>query len=142
MDDRERPPLLANIVLHELDVYLQQQQRSFARYANDFVICVKSTSAARRVKANVTRFLERRLKLRINNDKSRIVPSKQLEFLGFCFRRTKIAWSDKALHRFKQRVRQLTGRSWGVSLTYRYRELRKYVVGWLNYFALAAPGAG
>lgn len=130
-------PLLANIVLHELDVYLQQQQRSFARYADDFVICVKSTSAAQRVKANVTRFLERRLKLRINNDKSRIVPSKQLEFLGFCFRRTKIAWSDKALHRFKQRVRQLTGRSWGVSLTYRYRELRKYVVGWLNYFALS-----
>ena len=154
MDDRERPPLLANIVLHELDVYLQQQQRSFARYADDFVICVKSTSAARRVKANVTRFLERRLKLRINNDKSRIVPSKQLEFLGFgilrrptscihavvgfCFRGTKIAWCDKALLRFKQRVRQLTGRSWGVSLTYRYRELRKYVVGWLNYFALAA----
>ena len=56
MDDRERPPLLANIVLHELDVYLQQQKRSFARYADDFVICVKSTSAAQRVKANVTRF--------------------------------------------------------------------------------------
>ena len=110
MDDRERPPLLANIVLHELDVYLQQQKRSFARYADDFVICVKSTSAAQRVKANVTRFLDKRLKLRINNDKSRIVPGKQLEFLGFTFRGTKIAWSDKALHRFKHRVRQLTGR--------------------------------
>ena len=130
-------PLLANIVLHELDVYLQQQKRSFARYADDFVICVKSTSAAQRVKANVTRFLDKRLKLHINHDKSRIVPSKQLEFLGFTFRGTKIAWCDKALVRFKQRVRQLTGRSWGVSLTYRYRELRKYVVGWLNYFALS-----
>jgi len=130
-------PLLANIVLHELDVYLQQQKRSFARYADDFVICVKSTSAAQRVKANVTRFLDKRLKLHINHDKSRIVPSMQLEFLGFSFRGTKIAWCDKALVRFKQRVRQLTGRSWGVSLTYRYRELRKYVVGWLNYFALS-----
>lgn len=91
-----------------------------------------------RVKANVMRFLDKRLKY-INPDKSSIVPSTQLEFLGFTFRGTKIAWCDKALVRFIQRVRQLTGRSWGVSLTYRYRELRKYVVGWLNYFALAVP---
>ena len=130
-------PLLANIVLHELDVYLHQQNRSFARYADDFVICVKSTSAAQRVKENVTRFLEKRLKLRINNDKSQIIPSKQLEFLGFCFRGTKIVWCDKALVRFKHRVRQLTGRSWGVSLHYRYRELRQYITGWMNYFALS-----
>ena len=130
-------PLLANMVLHELDVYLQQQNRSFARYADDLVIGVKSTSAARRVKANVTRFLEKRLKLHINNDKSQVVPSKQLEFLGFCFRGTKIVWCDKALLRFKHRVRQLTGRSWGVSLKYRYRELRQYITGWMNYFALS-----
>ena len=130
-------PLLANIVLHELDRYLEGQDRHFARYADDFVICVRSTSAAQRVKGNVTRFLEKRLKLSINHDKSRVVSSKQLEFLGFCFRGTKIVWSDKALHRFKHRVRQLTGRSWGVSMEHRYRELRRYVVGWLNYFALS-----
>ena len=130
-------PLLANIVLHELDVYLESQGRRFARYADDFVICVRSTSAAQRVKANVTRFLNQRLKLHINPDKSRVVASRQLEFLGFCFRGTRIVWSDKALHRFKRRVRQLTGRSWGVSMAYRYRELRRYVVGWLNYFALS-----
>lgn len=130
-------PLLANIVLHELDVYLESQGRHFARYADDFVICVRSSSAAQRVKANVTRFLKQRLKLAINHDKSRIVSSKALEFLGFCFRGTKIVWSDKALHRFKHRVRQLTGRSWGVSMEHRYTELRRYVVGWLNYFALS-----
>ena len=130
-------PLLANIVLHELDEYLEHQDRHFARYADDFVVCVRSTSAAQRVKARVTRFLEKRLKLSINADKSRVVPSKELEFLGFCFRGTKIVWSDKALHRFKHRVRQLTGRSWGVSMAYRYQELRRYVVGWLNYFALS-----
>ena len=130
-------PLLANIVLHELDEYLERQGRHFARYADDFVICVRSTSAARRMKANVTRFLKQRLKLNINEAKSRVVPGKQLEFLGFCFRGTKIVWSDKALHRFKHRVRQLTGRSWGVSMEHRYRELRRYVVGWLNYFALS-----
>ena len=130
-------PLLANIVLHELDGYLESQGRHFARYADDFVICVGSTSAAQRVKANVTRFLKQRLKLNINHDKSRIVSSKELEFLGFYFRGTKIVWSDKALHRFKHRVRQLTGRSWGVSMEHRYTELRRYVVGWLNYFALS-----
>ena len=130
-------PLLANIVLHELDEYLQQQGRKFARYADDFGICVRSTSAAQRVKANVTRFLEQRLKLHINTDKSRVVSHNELEFLGFCFRGTKIVWSEKALQRFKHRVRQLTGRSWGVSMEHRYRELRRYVVGWLNYFALS-----
>jgi RNA-directed DNA polymerase len=130
-------PLLANIVLHELDEYLESQGRHFARYADDFVICVRSTSAAQRVKDNVTRFLKQRLKLSINHDKSRVVSSKELEFLGFCFRGTKIVWSDKALHRFKHRVRQLTGRSWGVSMERRYTELRRYVVGWLNYFALS-----
>lgn len=130
-------PLLANIVLHELDRYLEAQGRQFARYADDFVICVRSTSAAQRVKANVTRFLKRRLKLSINHDKSRVVAGNRLEFLGFCFRGTKIIWSDKALARFKYRVRQLTGRSWGVSMEHRYRELRRYVVGWLNYFALS-----
>ena len=130
-------PLLANIVLHELDRYLESQGRHFVRYADDFVICVRSTSAARRMKANVTRFLEKRLKLSINHDKSRVVSSQQLEFLGFEFRGTKIVWSDKALHRFKHRVRRLTGRSWGVRIEHRYQELRRYVVGWLNYFALS-----
>lgn len=68
-------PLLANIVLHELDEYLERQGRRFARYADDFVICVRSPKAAQRVKARVTRFLEKRLKLRINADKSRVVSS-------------------------------------------------------------------
>lgn len=130
-------PLLANIVLHELDVYLHQCGHKFARYADDFVICVRSQRAAQRVRENVTRFLENRLKLHINVKKSRIGTSNDLEFLGFCFRGTKIVWSDKALARFKHRIRQLTGRSWGVSLGFRYRELRLYVIGWLNYFALS-----
>ena len=72
-----------------------------------------------------------------NADKSRVVRSQELAFLGWCFRGTKIVWSDKALHRFNHRVRQLTGRSWGVSMEYRYQELSHYVVGWLNYFALS-----
>lgn len=130
-------PLLANIVLHELDVYLHQCGHKFARYADDFVICVRSERAAKRVRANVTRFLEKQLKLNVNENKSRVCSSNELEFLGFTFKRNKIVWSDKALHKFKHQIRQLTGRSWGVSLDYRYRELRLYVVGWMNYFALS-----
>jgi RNA-directed DNA polymerase len=130
-------PLLANIVLHELDIYLHRCGHKFARYADDFVICVRSRCAAERAQANVQRFLEQRLKLHVNVNKSRICTSNELEFLGFCFRGTKIVWSGKSLHRFKHRIRQLTGRSWGVSLSLRYRELRLYVVGWLSYFALS-----
>ncbi|TAN48043.1 MAG: group II intron reverse transcriptase/maturase [Methylococcaceae bacterium] len=130
-------PLLANIVLHELDVYLHRCGHKFARYADDFVICVRSRRAAERVQENVQRFLENRLKLCVNVNKSRICTSNELEFLGFCFRGTKIVWSGKALSRFKHRIRQLTGRSWGVSPGFRYRELRRYVMGWLNYFALS-----
>ena len=124
-------------MLHELDVYLHQCGHRFARYADDFVIGVRSRRAAQRVQANVTRLLENRLKLHVNVNKSRIGTSNELEFLGFCFRGTRIVWSDKALHRFKHRIRQLTGRSWGVSQACRYRELRLYVVGRLNYFALS-----
>ncbi len=130
-------PLLANIVLHELDVYLHQCGHKFARYADDFVICVRSERAVKRVQENVTRFLKKKLKLSVNENKSRVCISSQLEFLGFTFRRNKIVWSDKALHKFKHRIRQLTERSWGVSLNYRYRELRLYLVGWMNYFGLS-----
>ena len=130
-------PLLANIVLHELDTYLHQCGHKFARYADDFVVCVRSERAAKRVQANVTRYLKQMLRLSVNEAKSRVCTSNELEFLGFVFKRNKIVWSDKALHKFKHRIRQLTGRSWGVSLGYRYRELRLYMVGWLNYFALS-----
>jgi RNA-directed DNA polymerase len=64
-------------------------------------------------------------------------PHSHFEFLGFTFKGLKIVWSEKALHRFKHRVRQLTGRSWGVSMEHRYKELRSYVAGWLNYYALS-----
>jgi len=83
-------PLLANILLHELDVYLHQCGHRFALYADDFVICVRSLRAAERVQTKVTRFLEQRLKLHVNSNKSPIWASNELEFLGFCFRGNKI----------------------------------------------------
>ncbi len=128
-------PLLANIMLDDLDRYLESKDSHFARYADDFVISVKSFNEGERVKADVTTYLET-LKLPINAEKSQVVSSKQLSFLGFVFKGKKIVWSPKSLANFKYRIRELTGRSWGVSWAYRYTKLRLYIQGWGNYFGL------
>lgn len=129
-------PLLANIMLDDLDRYLESKDYRFARYADDFVISVKSLQEGERVKAEVTAYLET-LKLPINTEKSQVVSSKQLNFLGFAFKGKKIVWSPKSLANFKHRVRELTGRSWGVSWIYRYEKLRQTIQGWGNYFGLS-----
>ena len=130
-------PLLANIVLDDLDKYLEQRDLKFARYADDFVICVKSTSRGYRVKEQVTRFLERTLKLQVNEEKSSVVKTNDLNYLGFTFKGSKIHWSADSLAAFKYRVRQLTKRSWGVSMARRLGELRRYVQGWMAYYGLS-----
>lgn len=129
-------PLLANIMLDSLDRYLESKGYRFARYADDFVISVKSLQEGECIKAEVTAYLET-LKLPINTEKSQVVSSKQLNFLGFAFKGKKIVWSLKSLANFKQRIRELTGRSWGVSWAYRYTKLRQYIQGWGNYFGLS-----
>jgi len=129
-------PLLANIMLDDLDCYLESKGYRFARYADDFVISVKSLTEGERIKAEATAFLET-LKLPINTEKSQVVSSKQLCFLGFAFKGKKIVWSPKSLANFKHRIRELTGRSWGVSWVYRYEKLRQYIQGWGNYFGLS-----
>jgi len=129
-------PLLANIMLNDLDRYLESKGYRFARYADDFVISVKSLVEGERIKAEVVVFLKT-LKLPINQDKSQVVPIKQLSFLGFIFKGKKIIWSPKSLANFKRRIRELTGRSWGISWAYRYQQLRRYIVGWINYFGLS-----
>jgi len=83
------------------------------------------------------RLQERHLKLRINQEKSRVVPTNQAAFLGFTFRGTKIHWSEKAFREFKRKVKELTGRSWFVSMDYRYRKLAEYLRGWTNYFGIS-----
>ena len=86
---------------------------------------------------SLKRFLERVLKLRINQEKSRVVPTNQVAFLGFTFRGTKIHWSENAFREFKRRVKELTGRSWFVSMDYRYQKLAEYLRGWTNYFGIS-----
>jgi len=130
-------PLLANVMLDDLDKHLESRQMRFARYADDFVICVKSTSSGHHVMDWVKRFLTSKLKLMVNEDKSRVVKTNDLHFLGFTFRGKKIRWSDKAFKDFRFNIRRLTKRSWGISMQRRYRELRLYIQGWMNYFALS-----
>ena len=105
--------------------------------ATRLIILVKSQRAGERVMRSVRRFLERRLKLKINEDKSSVAPTNQITFLGFAFKGDKIRWSDKAFQEFKRRIRHLTGRSWSVSMDYRLKRLTQYVRGWVNYFGIS-----
>jgi len=130
-------PLLANILLDDLDKELERRGHRFVRYADDFVILVKSQRAAERVKAGIQRFLERKLKLTINEDKSQVAPTDHIDFLGFTFKGTKIRWSEKAFREFKRRVKKLTGRSWFVTMSYRMEKLAQYLRGWMNYFGIS-----
>ena len=132
-------PLLSNILLDELDKELEGRSHCFARYADDFVILVKSRRAGERVMASVSRFLEKKLKLKlkVNQEKSKVAHTNVITFLGFSFTGTKIRWSDKAFVRFKQRIKELTGRSWGVSMEYRMFKLAEYLRGWMGYFGIS-----
>jgi RNA-directed DNA polymerase len=130
-------PLLANIVLDDLDKELEKRGHRFVRYADDFIILVKSQRAGERVMKSIRRFLEKKLKLKVNEKKSRVAPTDQSSFLGFAFKGTKIRWSNKAFKEFKRQVRRLTGRSWFVSMDYRMWKLKEYIRGWMNYFGIS-----
>jgi RNA-directed DNA polymerase len=130
-------PLLANIVLDDLDKELERRGHRFVRYADDFLILVKSQRAGERVMTGIKRFIERRLKLKVNMAKSRAAKTDQTNFLGFTFKAGKIRWSDAAFKEFKRRIRKLTGRSWFVSIKYRLEKLAQYLRGWMNYFGIS-----
>jgi RNA-directed DNA polymerase len=131
-------PLLANIMLDPLDKELEKRGHAFARYADDFAILVKSQRAGERVLSSISRFLERKLKLQVNAQKTRVVKSGECKFLGFTFPRGRISWHPQALEKFKQRVRELTNRNWGVSRQYQIDKLSEYLRGWINYFGIAS----
>lgn len=130
-------PLLANILLDDLDRELEGRGHRFVRYADDLMVLVKSERAGQRVKANLTTYLGRRLKLPVNEKKSQVAKIDQCVFLGFTFRRGKLRWSDAAFADFKYRLRELTGRSWGVSMQYRFEKLGQYLRGWMGYFGIS-----
>jgi len=131
-------PLLANITLDPLDKELESRGHKFARYADDFIVLVKSAKAASRVMASLVRYCEGRLKLVVNRAKSRCTQLKSCEFLGYAVdRKGRLVWTLKALRRFKQRVREITRRNRGHRVQDVIDELRLYVRGWLNYYKLS-----
>ncbi len=85
---------------------------------------------------SITRFLERKLKVKVNQAKSQVRKVEEITFLGFNFRGKKIWVSEKSVSNFKHRLRELTGRSWGVSMEYRLASLRSYIQGWMAYYAI------
>lgn len=127
-------PLLANGMLDDLDVELERRGLRFARYADDFLIFVRSPQAATRVLHSISRFIERHLRLRINSTKTKVARLNACTFLGFELKRGKLRWSDAAVKRFKERVREIAKRSNGRNMTVRLQALKRYVSGWLNYF--------
>jgi len=130
-------PLLSNILLDDLDKELEGRSHRFARYADDFIILVKSRRSGERVMASVTRYLERKLRLTVNQAKSKVALINEITFLGLTFKGVSIRWSAKALAEFKRRVKELTGRSWGVSMEYRFARLAEYLRGWMGYFGIS-----
>lgn len=127
-------PLLANIMLDDLDQELAGRGLRFSRYADDFLVFTRSISSARRVLKAVSRFIVRRLDLQVNESKSKAAKLSECSFLGYTIRRGKLRWTDKAVERFKQRIREITARSNGKSMRQRIPVLLRYVRGWLNYY--------
>lgn len=130
-------PLLANIMLDPLDKELEKRGHKFARYADDFIILVKSQRAGERVLGSLTKYLQNRLKLVINTEKSQVVKTSDSKFLGFTFKNGNIKWHPKTLLKFKQRIRELTNRNWGVSMRYQLFKTSQFIRGWINYFGIA-----
>jgi RNA-directed DNA polymerase len=130
-------PLLSNLVLDELDRELERRQHRFVRYADDCNIYVASERAGKRVMKSVTSFIQRRLKLKVNEAKSAVARPQERKFLGFSFThgvKAKRRIAPKALLRCKQRVRELTRRTKGMSLAQMTKELASYLRGWKGYF--------
>ena len=130
-------PLLSNIVLDELDRELEQRGHRFARYADDCNIYVRSRRAGERVMKSITQFIARKLKLRVNQEKSAVAEPWQRKFLGFSFTRfgePRRRIAPKAVLRFQERIRELTRRTRGVSVERMAKETSRYLRGWIGYF--------
>lgn len=137
-------PLLANIMLNELDKEMEQRGLNFVRYADDCIIMVGSEMSAKRVMRNLTKFIEEKLGLKVNMTKSKVDRPKGLKYLGFGFYYDKKAHQfkakphEKSVAKFKARMKQITCRSWGVGNDYKVRKLNELIRGWINYFKIGS----
>ena len=135
-------PLLSNIILNELDKELEARRLHFVRYADDCVITVGSSAAANRVMATVTKWIEKKLGLKVNMTKSKVTKPTKLKYLGFGFWKDNKdgQWKAKPhkdlIERFKRKLKQLTKRSWPVTMDYRIMRINQVIRGWINYFRI------
>ena len=135
-------PLLSNIMLNELDKELEKRGLRFTRYADDCIIVVQSEKAANRVMASITKFIERKLGLKVNVEKSKVARPNQIKYLGYGFYYTKTGIIKpkphlKSIQKFKRKLKQLTKRNWSISLDMRIIKLNQVIRGWVNYFRIA-----
>ena len=137
-------PLLANIMLNELDKEMEKRGLKFVRYADDCIIMVGSEMSARRVMRNLTRFIEEKLGLKVNMTKSKIDKPRGLKYLGFGFyfdshaKQYKAKPHQTSVQKFKMKMKKLTSRSWGVSNSYKVEKLNQLIRGWINYFKIGS----
>ena len=135
-------PLLSNIMLNELDKELEKRELRFVRYADDCIILVKSEKAANRVLESVTKFIEKKLGLKVNAEKSKVTRPTQTKYLGFSFwKDAKGKWKPKphlkSYQKIKRKLKQLTCRRKSISLDERIKQINYTVRGWVNYFRIA-----
>ena len=131
-------PLLANLLLDDLDKELERRGHCFCRYADDCNIYVRTRAAGQRVMASITAFLGDKLRLRVNRGKSAVAPVWERKFLGYrILAGGRLSIAPKSLERVKARVREITRRNRGVELERMIRELNAYLTGWVTYFRYA-----
>lgn len=128
-------PILANLLLDDLDKELEKRGHKFCRYADDCNIYVRSQEAGERVMASITKFLEKKLKLKVNRDKSAVAPVWERKFLGHrLLSDGGLGIAPQSIKRMKERVRKITRRNRGVSHAVMINELNEYLIGWVTYF--------
>lgn len=133
-------PLLSNVVLDELDWEMERRGLRFVRYADDFNVYVRSERAGKRVMEGLTRFIEGRLRLKVNRDKSDVAPTSDTHFLGFRLSvkadgGIEVGLSERTVERMNVRTRELTPRNWGQSVSDCIARINRYLKGWAGYFA-------
>lgn len=136
-------PLLSNIMLNELDKELEKRGLRFVRYADDALIFVKSEKAANRVMESIVKFIEDKLGLIVNVEKSKISRPKDLKFLGFGYyydyknEKYQVKPHLASIQKFQRKLRKLTKRNWNVPLDFRILKLKQVILGWVNYFRIS-----
>lgn len=137
-------PLLSNVVLDELDRELERRGHRFVRYADDCNIYVRSERAGQRVMASITQFIERRLRLKVNREKSAVARPEKRHFVGFRLRReptdgsVEVLLSERSKRRIDERICELTPRTWGQSLRACIAQVNEYLLGWIGFFNIVS----